>query len=150
MPDFHLTAKQEQAQEVLNGPAQHILLGGGSRSGKTLLIVRKIIQRALKAPGSRHGILRFRFGHVKQSIVHDTFPKVMNLCFPQVKYEVNRSDWFATLPGGSEVWFGGLDDKERTEKILGTEFSSLFLNECSQIPYASRNMALTRLAQLVT
>jgi phage terminase large subunit-like protein len=150
MPDFHLTAKQEQAQEVLNGPAQHILLGGGSRSGKTLLIVRKIVQRALKAPGSRHGILRFRFGHVKQSIVHDTFPKVMSLCFPQVKYEVNRSDWFATLPGGSEIWFGGLDDKERTEKILGTEFSSLFLNECSQIPYASRNMALTRLAQLVT
>jgi phage terminase large subunit-like protein len=149
MADFHLTAKQEQAQEILNGPAQHVLLAGGSRSGKTLLIVRKIIQRALKAPGSRHAILRFRFGHVKQSIVHDTFPKVMDLCFPGVKAEVNRSDWFATLPGGSEVWFGGLDDKERTEKILGTEFASIFLNECSQIPYASRNMAMTRLAQLV-
>ena len=149
MAEFHLTAKQEQAQEILNGHAQHILLAGGSRSGKTLLIVRKIVQRALKAPGSRHGILRFRFGHVKQSVVHDTFPRTMELCFPGVKADVNRSDWFATLPGGSEIWFGGLDDKERTEKILGTEFASIFLNECSQIPYASRNMALTRLAQKV-
>lgn len=146
---FRLTAKQERANELLASPAQHIMLAGGSRSGKTFLFVRAIIIRGLKAPGSRHGILRFRFGHVKQSIVHDTFPKVMDLCFPEVKYELNRSDWFATLPGDSEVWFGGLDDKERTEKILGTEFATLFFNECSQIPFASRNMALTRLAQLV-
>jgi predicted phage terminase large subunit-like protein len=152
MADFRLTAKQAQAQELLNGPAQHIMLAGGSRSGKTLLIVRKILQRAFKAPGSRHAILRFRFGHCKQSIVHGTYPIARKLCFPQIPYsvsEINHSDWFATLPGGSEIWFGGLDDKERVEKILGNEYASIFLNECSQIPYASRNMAVTRLAQKV-
>src|SRR6266403_568936 len=152
MADFCLTAKQEEAQEILNGPAQHVMLAGGSRSGKTLLIVRKIIQRALKAPGSRHAILRFRFGHCKQSIVHGTYPTVRKLCFPQFPYvpkEIYHSDWFATLPGGSEIWFGGLDDKERVEKILGNEYASIFLNECSQIPYSSRNMAVTRLAQKV-
>ena len=105
--------------------------------------------RALLAPGSRHAVLRFRFGHVKQSIVHDTWIKVLELCFPMIKAELNRSDWFATLPGGSEVWFSGLDDKSRTEKILGSEYSTIFLNECSQIPYSSRNMAVTRLAQKV-
>ncbi|MDE2255933.1 MAG: phage terminase large subunit [Betaproteobacteria bacterium] len=125
------------------------MLAGGSRSGKTFLTVRKIIQRALKAPTSRHGIFRFRLGHVKSSIVQDTFPKVMRLAFPRVPYEINRSDLYASLPGGSEVWFGGLDDKERVEKILGNEYASIFLNECSQIPYASRNMAVTRLAQKV-
>lgn len=152
MADFHLTAKQEEAQELLNGPAQHVMLAGGSRSGKTLQIVRKIIQRAIKAPGSRHAILRFRFGHCVQSIVHGTYPTVRKLCFPQIPYspkEINHSAWFATLPGGSEIWFGGLDDKERVEKILGNEYVSMFLNECSQIPYASRNMAVTRLAQKV-
>lgn len=152
MTDFHLTAKQGEAQELLNGPAQHVMLAGGSRSGKTLLIVRKIIQRALKAPGSRHAILRFRFGHCIQSIVHGTYPTVRKLCFPQIPFtpkEINHSAWFATLPGGSEVWFGGLDDKERVEKILGNEYASILLNECSQIPYASRNMAVTRLAQKV-
>jgi predicted phage terminase large subunit-like protein len=146
---FKLTARQEQANALLGSKAHHVMLAGGSRSGKTLLFLRAMVIRALKAPGSRHAVLRFRFGHVKQSIVHDTFPHVMELCFPQVKCEINRSDWFATLPGGSQIWFGGLDDKERTEKILGTEFATIFLNECSQIPYSSRNMALTRLAQLV-
>lgn len=145
---FKLTAKQEEANALLASTAQHIMLAGGSRSGKTLLIIRAIVIRALKAPGSRHGVFRFRFGHVKQSIVLDTFPKVMSLCFPQVKYDMNKTDWFAHMPGGSEIWFCGLDDHERVEKVLGKEFTTIFLNECSQIPYASRNMALTRLAQL--
>lgn len=150
MDEFALTAKQQAAQELLNGPAKHVMLAGGSRSGKTFLTVRKIIQRALKAPGSRHAILRFRLGHVKQSIMYDTLPTVMAKCFAGTSIDLNKSDMFATLPGGSEIWMGGLDDKERTEKILGTEFASIFLNECSQIPYNSRNMVVTRLAQKVT
>jgi hypothetical protein len=50
----------------------------------------------------------------------------------------------------SQVWFGGLDEKERTEKILGQEYVTILLNEISQIPYASRNLAITRLAQKCT
>ncbi len=146
---FRLTEKQQQATELLASPATHCMLAGGSRSGKTVAEVRAMMIRALKAPGSRHAIMRFRFGHVKQSIVHDTFPKVRSLCFPDIDVQINRSDWFARFPGGSEIWFGGLDDKERTEKILGSEYATIMLNECSQIPYQSRNMAMTRLAQLV-
>jgi phage terminase large subunit-like protein len=125
------------------------MLFGGSRSGKTFLIVRQVVVRALKAPRSRHAILRFRFNHVKASIVLDTFPKVMDLAFPGVKYHVDKTDWFAQFENGSQIWFGGLDDKERTEKILGQEHATIYLNECSQIPQVSRDMALTRLAQQV-
>lgn len=149
MAEFELTERQAQAQEVLNGTATHIMLAGGSRSGKTFLTIRKQIQRRLKAPGSRGAVLRFRLGHVKQSIVLDTFPTVMAKCFPGVEYDLNKSDLYATFPGGSELWFGGLDDKQRTEKILGTEYADIFLNECSQISYSARNMAVTRLAQKV-
>ncbi len=144
-----LTAKQEQAQSVLAGPATHIMLFGGSRSGKTYLLVRNIVMRALKAPGSRHAVLRFRFNHVKNSIVQDTFPTVMRTAFPDVTYRLDRTDWYAELPNGSQIWFGGLDDKERTEKILGQEFATVYLNECSQIPQGSRDLAVTRLAQNV-
>ena len=144
---FKLTAAQEAAQRVMASQATHIMLYGGSRSGKTFLIVRAICVRALKAPGSRHAILRFRFKAVKASIIHDTFPKVLQLCFPGVEVELNKTDWFATFPNGSQVWFGGLDDKERTEKILGQEYATIFLNECSQIPWTARGIAVTRLAQ---
>lgn len=132
---------------VISLPAMHTLLEGGSRSTKTFTFLRAIAIRALAAPGSRHAALRFRFNHIKASIIHDTFPKMMSLCYPEVPYHINREDWFAELPSGSQIWFSGLDDKERTEKILGQEYATLFFNECSQIPYASRNLAMTRLAQ---
>jgi predicted phage terminase large subunit-like protein len=147
---FKLTRKQDEANRLLASLARNIMLFGGSRSGKTFLIVRAIVVRALKAPGSRHVSLRYRFGHIKSSIVYDTFPAVMKRCFPNVQYELNRTDWFVRFLGyESEYWFGGLDDKERTEKILGNEYATIHLNECSQIPFHSRNMAVTRLAQLV-
>ena len=148
MTDFKLTTKQEEAQEILSGSATHGMLFGGSRSGKTFLHVRNVVLRALKAKNSRHAILRFRFNHIKTSIILDTFPKVMRLCFPGVDFVLNKTDWFAMLPNSSEVWFGGLDDKERTEKILGQEYATLYLNECSQIPWSSVGIAITRLAQL--
>ena len=149
MGDFHLTTKQIEAREILAGPATHIMFGGGTRSGKTFMLMLAIITRALRAPGSKHTVLRFRFNHVKQSIIYGTLPQLMKLCFPNDKWDMNKSDWFLPLPGGSEIWFGGLDDKQRTEKILGNEFCTIFLNECSQIPYSSRNIAMTRLAQRV-
>jgi len=149
MSEVKWTPKQIEAGELLASPAQHILLYGGSRSGKTFLFVRWVIMRALKAPMSRHIILRFRLAHIKSSIVMDTFPRVMRVCFPGYKYELNKSDLYAVMPNGSEVWFGGLDDKDRTERILGNEYATIYFNECSQIPFNSRNVAITRLAQKV-
>jgi len=146
---FKLTAKQRQAQSICAGPAKHVMLFGGSRSGKTFLHVRNVIMRALKAANSRHAIFRFRFNAIKASIVLDTFPKVMRLAFPGVPYKLDKTDWYATLPNGSEIWFAGLDDAERAEKVLGMEFATIYFNECSQIPYVSLQTALTRLAQQV-
>lgn len=144
---FALTPRQKEANALLAGPARHILLRGGSRSGKTFLIVRAIVIRMIKAAGSTHAVLRFRFNHLKESIIGQTLPSVMRLCFPQVPYNVNKTDWYFELPNGSRMLFGGLDDKDRTEKILGQEHSTIFLNECSQISYSARNKAVTRLAQ---
>lgn len=46
----------------------------------------------------------------------------MKLRFPDVKYKIDRTDWVVRLGDGSEIWLAGLDDKERTEKILGQEY----------------------------
>lgn len=146
---FHLTPKQMEAQAILAGGAKHLMLFGGSRSGKTFLLVRNTVMRALKAPNSRHVIFRYRFNSIKASVIVDTFPKVMQLAFPGVPYKLDKTDWYATFPNGSQLWFGGLDDPQRAEKILGMEFVTIYFNECSQIPYESRNLAITRLAQMV-
>jgi hypothetical protein len=144
---FSLTPKQEEANRLLGSGAAHVMLRGGARSGKTFLLTRATVLRALRAPESRHGVFRLRFNAIKTSIGLDTFPSVMKKCFPTVPYDMSKTDWFAQFPNGSQVWLAGLDDKERTEKILGQEFATIYLNECSQISYASRNVVLTRLAQ---
>lgn len=146
---FQFTAKQWEAQQILAGEAKHLMLFGGSRSGKTFLLVRNVVARALKAPNSRHVIFRFRFNALRASVINDTFPKVMRLVYPDVPYKLDKLDWFAKFPNGAEIWFGGLDEKERTEKILGMEFVTIMLNECSQISSESRNLTITRLAQSV-
>lgn len=144
---FKWTQDQQQALELLAGPAQHIMLLGGSRSGKTFTLCAAIVLRALKAPGSRHVIFKHHFNHVKTSIGLDTMPKVLALRFPGVTVSLEKSDWYFSFPNGSQIWLAGLDDKERTEKILGTEYATIYFNECSQIAYRSVLIALTRLAQ---
>lgn len=123
------------------------MLRGGSRSGKTFLLCRAIIQRAINAPNSRHAIFRFRFNHAKTSVWADTLPKVMKLCFPTLRARFDKTDFYLELPNQSQIWIGGLDDKERVEKILGAEYVTLYFNESSQIPWGSIETAMSRLAQ---
>jgi hypothetical protein len=144
---FRETDKQLQAVDLLASKASNILLFGGSRSGKTAILIAVMICRALKAQ-SRHLILRYRFNHIKTSIWLDTLPKVLDLVAPEVPVNWNKSDFVLEFQhNGSEIWIGGLDDKERTEKILGTEYSTIFFNECSQMTYESVETARTRMAE---
>jgi phage terminase large subunit-like protein len=139
---------QEAARRLLDGPQRYTCLAGGTRSGKTFLIVRAIIMRALREKGSRHAILRFHANAARASIALGTLPQVAELCFPDLKIKERRQDGYFALPNGSRIWVGGLDDKARVEKILGLEYATIFLNEASQIPYASALVAFTRLAQV--
>ncbi len=146
------TPKQKQALKLLRAKdAQQIMLYGGSRSGKTFVLCWALHQRALHYPESRHAILRWRFNHVKQSVWYDTYTKMVKCDDPQLLPQIkrNKSDWFWQYPNGSEVWFGGLDDEERVEKILGNEYATIYLNECSQISQHARDTAMTRLAQKI-
>jgi phage terminase large subunit-like protein len=148
---FVLTPRQQEAQAMLGGGARHNLLVGGSRSGKTFLTCRAIAVRASKAAGSRHLIGRRVFNHVKASVWADTWPKMLKLCFPELagRIRYDKTDFRAILPNESEVWFGGFDDKERTEKILGQEYATIFINEASQVGWGTVETVRTRLAQRV-
>ena len=130
----------------MSGPEKNIMLYGGSRSGKTFIIVYAIIVRACLEK-SRHVMLRKTFNSIKTSIWLDTLKKVLSIAFPDLDYEMNKTDYYITLPNGSEIWIAGLDDDKRVEKILGKEFSTIFFNECSQISYESVQIAMTRLAE---
>lgn len=142
--------KQEALLYAAGSDSTHILAYGGSRSGKTFAFVSAIVARGLKAPGSSHVIFRYRFNHLKHSVIGQTLPQVFSKVYPQLGTpKVHKSDWLLELPGGSVILFGGLDDAERTEKILGQEHATIYINEASQVSYDARNKAVTRLAQVV-
>jgi phage terminase large subunit-like protein len=142
-----LTPKQKEARKMMSGNKLHNLLLGGSRSGKTTVACRQICVRAIKKESS-HLILRDKFNHLKTSIILDTMPKVLKLWFPHFEVKLNKVDWYHEfLHNGSRIFYGGLDDAERAEKILGQEHSTIYLNECSQISFGPRNKAVTRCAQ---
>lgn len=156
---FIKNKKQIEVSRILaDKNVREMLLYGGSRSGKTAFIIRSIILRAIEYP-SKHLIIRFRLNHAKTSIWYDTLPKVLGLMGGNLKNRCkpNSSDLFYRIPTQykddennilySEIWIGGLDDVQRTEKILGTEYSSIFFNEASQISYQSFLMGKTRLAE---
>lgn len=149
VPRHRLTPKQEEANRFLASAGRHKALYGGARSGKTFLFTRAVVARALRVGESRHAILRLRANAVRSAISLDTLPKVLKTCFPGVTMEEHRMDGFFELPNKSQIWAGGLDDKDRVEKILGQEYATIFLNECSQIPYSSVLVARTRLAQVI-
>ena len=143
--EFRLTPRQKIAVNILTS-FFWVYLYGGSRSGKTFLLVRSMIIRACKAK-SRHVILRLNFNHIKTSIWLDTLPKVLKLCFPDLHVEWNKTDYYLKFPNESELWIGGLDDEKRIEKILGKEYSTIYFNECSQLSFYQVQIALTRLAE---
>lgn len=147
MTNFTRTDKQKQACEVLKS-STFSMLYGGSRSGKSFIIIRAMIIRAYTVK-SRHLIIRFCFNHAKTSIWNDTLPKVIDICFPLLKphLKFNNTDLFVEFPNGSQIWIGGIDDKNRVEKILGTEYSTIFANECSQISFGAVETLVTRLAE---
>ena len=88
------TADQKKALKLLGSNVPNILLYGGSRSGKTFILVYALIVRALKAAGSRHIILRYRSNSVIRSVKMDTFEKVMRLAFPQISYKDDSAENF--------------------------------------------------------
>lgn len=149
-PTFSLTERQVAVRDDLLTRFDQSLIYGGARSTKTFLVCYAIAARALMAPTSRHLISRLHHIDVRTAVMLDTWPKMMRLAFPDVPYTANKSDQFVAMPDGSEVWFSGLDDDDRVEKILGKEYASIYVNEASQVSYSTMVTLRTRLAQNVT
>ncbi len=141
---FVNSPKQWEALEVISRNFTSSL-EGGARSGKTLINLKSIIIRALKYPGTKHLITMFRFADVKRAIWYESMPKIDQLMELHGCFKPNKSDWFYQGPKGSQIWVGGLDDKERADKILGQEYATIYFPEVSRIPFTSYETARTRL-----
>lgn len=136
------TPKQKEAIKMLSKNIYNLLYGG-SRSGKTFIYVYAFVIRALMYPKSQHIICRFRFAHAKQALCYQTIPAVFEAL--GINPKLNKQDYYYEFDNGSMLWIAGLDDKERTEKILGNEYDSIGINEGSQVSFSAYETLITRL-----
>ncbi|WP_051057439.1 PBSX family phage terminase large subunit [Leptospira weilii] len=148
--DKYFSEKQSLAldEDWANHSIQELCYDGGARSGKTYLIIKAIISRAWISAGSRHLIARYRLNHLRMSVWRQTLlPCLKEMGFLKDRdYTINESDHVITFTNGAEIYGAGLDDSDRVEKIMGTEFNTIFLNEATQISYPTFQKIKTRLS----
>lgn len=148
-----LNPGQWEGYKLLANPAlERILFYGGARSGKTMLHCSTIIDRAFLAPGSRHLITRRTLRSARAYIANDTMPKTWLMKFgvngqPMPRYDGDMHRHM--LPNGSEIWYGGMNDKNASDRVLGGEYATIFQGEANEFIYDNHEQLLTRLAQKV-
>lgn len=150
---FHFNPGQQKAWDNLYTSASRFcLLYGGSRSGKTFLAVFAILTRALKAPYSKHLIVRHEASSARSALLRGnmaTLTVVIRTCFPGLTFDTNEKYGYLTLPNGAEIWVGGLNDDKAMERILGNEYVTIYMNEASECRWAAFVLLRSRLAQVV-
>jgi PBSX family phage terminase large subunit len=145
-----LTDRQKiQVQEMQTHP--NVLSYGGAQSGKTFGTIYFIIYTCLTHPQCRWLIARKYATDIRSAIWMDTLPKVLAMLDLHEGKDFMRLEagMIITFSNKSRIICGGLDDKERVDKILGQEYFGMYLNESQDIPYSTVKTLLTRLAQKV-
>lgn len=148
--DFKQTEAQKNAvKQIVQSNCADVCFEGGSRSGKSFEIMRQIIVRAAKVPNSDHIICRETFNAAKRSIWLGTMPDVYRKCFPNLHAKPERADgiYFSRLPNDSKIYLAGLDDEKKVERLLGTEYATLWINETNQVSFKAVSKLKSRLAQ---
>ena len=138
-----LTPKQQAGWKILNGPATRILFDGGARSGKTILVLAWMLHMCQSHPGLKCIAARLHLDHAKNTLYEASLKGMI---------EGTGIEWMeqkATLlcPNGSVIQIRGLDDDDRVDRVLGTEYYCAFLNECTQISRSAMEVVASRLAQ---
>lgn len=155
----HMSAKKKFVAYDLETESGEYLIFTGffwtvHNSSKTFRTLRKVLKRAVYYPNSRHLVARDTFTSLRKAIILDTMPKLLRIYYPQLFAHWNNGGFNGgtsvfTLPNGSEIHFSAVGNEKEVEKLLGTEYATIFLDEVSEINYEALQKLRTRLAQKV-
>ena len=130
-------------------PSTAIYAAGGTfhhNSGKSFICVRAIILRALTYRKSRHLCLRLHRVTAEKYLWKQTLRDVVEKCFPEISFVYNNSRMILTCPNGSTVWFGGLDEGEKSDGLLGSDWNTILFDEANEMLPEGMQKARTRLS----
>lgn len=150
MGKLGINSKQNKAAKILiNNIYTDILFEGAVRAGKTFIIVMHLINLCLNFQNIRILIARSIFAHAISSIWLQTLLPILEAYYPGL-YTVNKQHHIIRFNHtGAEIWLGGLDTKERADKVFGQEYAIIYLNEATLISYDVVLKVQSRLAQKI-
>jgi hypothetical protein len=94
-------------------------------------------------------ICRYRAKDARSSVLRETLFPWLDNTIGKGGYTYLKHESMITLYNGSEIWIGGLGDREQADKILGHEYNTIYFNEISQLSYAAVTTAYSRLAMRI-
>ena len=131
---------------MLSSPAKHVMLYGGSRSGKTFLLTHTVFIRALKYKNTRHAIIRQTQTAARRSLWLGTVQDVISSRYANAGLKVNKTEMTITFENGSMIEIMGVDEGAK-EKMLGNEYTTIYFNECSEMMFSTVSFMYSRLSQ---
>lgn len=135
-PTFNLREPQKPLLAALMRGIPNLLAAGSSRVGKSWLFAIWLCFLCDWYPGSRHGVFRRNRNACDANLFKITFPQVLSALglSAYLSDGINKSDLSITFPNGSVITFWGLDENNR-DRILGSEFQTIWMNEVSEFDY---------------
>lgn len=135
--NFTPNASQLAALDLLKTPgADRFLARGGRRSGKSVAWVLAVAGRAFLYPGSKHGVFRNTLNTCRQLLFQGTFIEVVEMAWPGYLERddviINKQDSTIRFHNGSIIFFRGLDENNTTRQ-RGSEYATIWLNECNEV-----------------
>lgn len=135
--DFVPNPSQLEALELLkDNTGKFFLARGGRRSGKSVAWSIAVAGRAMLYPGTKHGIFRNTLNTCRQLLFEGTFIEVMELAWPgylaRKDVVINKQNSTITFHNGSVIFFRGLDENRLTRQ-RGSEYATIWLNECNEV-----------------
>ena len=147
---WRLTAKQHEMQSIIDAHKYSLCIGQG-RSGKSLLIVTKMFRNAIQYPNTNQAIFRNTLASAVDGIWRITIKEVIKNFFPALPlmqgFKINESSHEITFPNGSRISVKGLDNTERVQKLLSTQWMCVFFDEAHLINYEHFGLLMTRMPQ---
>ena len=121
-----------------------VLFRGGTGSGKTVFTCYAVLRRALAYPKSRNICFRATAVEARDMLFNATFREVFDYVLEvddgssaweyfDKKGMISRDPMMVKLDNGSTIVFGGLDDNQRLNKILGADYATAFISEVQNI-----------------
>ncbi len=142
------TPAQRLAFDLICERTQITALYGGSRSGKTVCFTVYVFMCALLVPNSNQLVLRKHLASMRSAMWHNTFPKVLNMMgVPKGAYKFRGDCERIVFANGSTIWLAGSDNLSRADKLLGNEFSNIWINEASEFDNNTIPLLQSRLAE---